>query len=211
MTETERPDGLPGPRSARRTEDFDALYAAGTPAWDIGRPQPAFLELAQLGLLVGQILDVGCGTGEHALMAAALGLDVTGIDAAATAIAAARDKARERRLTVRFLEWNALELASLNTPFDTTLDCGLFHIFEDDDRPRFVDSLRTAMPVGSHYYMLCFSDRQPGDWGPRRISQAEIRTSFANGWRLDSIQPSKIEVTVDPAGAQAWLVSATRT
>ncbi len=53
----------------RRTEDFDALYA-GTPPWDIGRPQPAFLALAQEGAIRGRVLDVGCGTGEHVLMAA---------------------------------------------------------------------------------------------------------------------------------------------
>lgn len=211
MTETERPDGLPGPHSARRTEDFDALYAAGTPAWDIGRPQPAFLELAQNGRLVGRVLDLGCGTGEHALMAAALGLEATGVDAAPTALAAAKSKARDRGLAVRFLEWNALDLASLNEQFDTTLDCGLFHVFGDDDRPRFVDSLRAAMPVGGSYHMLCFSDRQPGDWGPRRVSQAEIKASFTDGWQVDSIEPSKIEVTIDPASAHAWLVSATRT
>jgi cyclopropane fatty-acyl-phospholipid synthase-like methyltransferase len=211
MTETERPDGLPGPRSARHPGDFDALYGAGTPAWDIGRPQPAFLALAQNGRLHGRVLDVGCGTGEHALMAAALGLEATGVDAAPTALAAARNKASERGLTVRFVEWNALDLASLNEQFDTTLDCGLFHVFEDEDRARFVDSLRAAIPVGGSYYMLCFSDRQPGDWGPRRVTQAEIEASFADGWRVDSIHASKIEITIDPAGAEAWLVSLTRT
>jgi 2-polyprenyl-3-methyl-5-hydroxy-6-metoxy-1,4-benzoquinol methylase len=96
MSESGRPDGLPGPRQARRKEDFDALYAAGTPAWDIGRPQPAFVELGEGGRLVGRVLDVGCGTGEHALMAAGLGLDATGVDAAATGLAAAREKARDR-------------------------------------------------------------------------------------------------------------------
>jgi hypothetical protein len=49
VAEIERLDGLAGPRQARRIEDFDALYAAGTPAWDIGRPQPAFRELADRG------------------------------------------------------------------------------------------------------------------------------------------------------------------
>jgi SAM-dependent methyltransferase len=72
----------------RRPEDFDALYA-GTPPRDIGRPQPAFLALAEAGELRGRVLDVGCGTGEHALLAARLGLEATGVDVAAAAIAAA--------------------------------------------------------------------------------------------------------------------------
>ena len=211
MTHIERPDGLPGPRQARRTEDFNALYSAGTPAWDIGRPQSAFLELAQSGCLAGRILDVGCGTGEHALMAAALGLDATGVDAAANALEIARGKARDRGLTVRFLEWNALDLSSLNEEFNTALDCGLFHVFEDVDRPRFVESLRTSMPIGSRYYMLCFSDRQPGDWGPRRIRQDEIRDNFQDGWSVDSIEAAIIEITIDPGRAQAWLCSMVRT
>ena len=189
MSESARPDGLPGPRQARRTQDFDALYAAGTPAWDIGRPQPAFVELADRGRLVGRILDVGCGTGEHALMAAALGLDTTGIDAAATALSAARHKAGERGLSVRFLEWDALELATLGEQFDTVLDCGLFHVFEDDDRPRFVDGLRASLSVGGCYHMLCFSQRQAGDWGPRRIREDEIRAAFADGWKVEAIEP----------------------
>ena len=204
MSESGRLDGLPGPRQARRTEDFDALYEAGTPAWDIGRPQPAFVELADRGRLVGRILDVGCGTGEHALMAAALGLDATGIDAAATALAAARRKADERGVSARFLEWDALELASLGEQFDTVLDCGLFHVFEDDDRPRFVDGLRASLPAGGHYHLLCFSDRQPGDWGPRRIREDDIRANFADGWTVETIEPARIEITHDPGAAYAW-------
>jgi SAM-dependent methyltransferase len=210
MTHVERPDGLPGPRQARRPEDFNALYAAGTPAWDIGRPQPSFLDLANSGHLIGRILDVGCGTGEHALMAAALGLDATGVDAAATALVIARSKARDRGLTARFLEWDALDLSSLNEEFNTTLDCGLFHVLDDDDRLKFVDGLRASMPIGSRYYMLCFSDRQPGDWGPRRIREDEIRDSFADGWQVEAIEPAKIEITIDPGSAQAWLSSIVR-
>jgi SAM-dependent methyltransferase len=210
VSEGVRPDGLPGPVSARRAEDFDALYEAGTPAWDIGRPQPAFQELADRGLIVGRVLDVGCGTGEHALMAAALGLAATGVDAAPTALALARTKARERGLEATFLEWNALDLASLNEQFDTALDCGLFHIFDDADRPRFVTSLQAAVRSGGVYYMLCFSDRQPGDWGPRRVTEAEIRAAFHDGWKVDAIEPRTLAITIDPGGAQAWLVVATR-
>jgi len=194
----------------RRTEDFDALYA-GTPPWDIGRPQPAFLALAQEGAIGGRVLDVGCGTGEHVLMAAGLGLDATGVDAAATAIDAARGKARDRGLTARFLVWDALRLAGLGELFDTVLDSGLFHVFQDDDRPRFVDGLRAVIRPGGRYLMLCFSDRQPGVWGPRRLTKAEIRASFDDGWRVDSIEPARFDVTIDPNGALAWLATITRT
>jgi 2-polyprenyl-3-methyl-5-hydroxy-6-metoxy-1,4-benzoquinol methylase len=65
-----------------RSED---LYA-GRPPWDIGRPQPAFVALAEDGALCGRVLDVGCGTGEHTLMAAAASLDATGIDLVAGAL-----------------------------------------------------------------------------------------------------------------------------
>jgi SAM-dependent methyltransferase len=197
-------------RAGRRIEDVEALYATGKAVWDIGRPQPAFLALADRGRLVGRILDAGCGTGEHALMAAARGLDATGIDAAPTPIALAKQKARDQGLTARFLEWNALDLAGLDEPFDTTLDCGLFHVFDDLDRPRYVENLRAVMPVGSHYYMLCISDREAGEWGPHPVSQDLIRASFVDGWTVDSIEPSTIHITVDPGEVQAWLVAATR-
>jgi cyclopropane fatty-acyl-phospholipid synthase-like methyltransferase len=183
---------------------------AGAPPWDIGRPQPALLGLADAGGLQGRVLDVGCGTGEHALMAAARGLDATGIDAAPSAIAIAQAKARDRGLSARFLVWNALELGSLDERFDTVLDSGLFHVFGDDDRARFVESLAAVTTPGARYHMMCFSDRQPGDWGPRRVSQVEIRLSFARGWRVESIEAATFDVTLDPAGVQAWLAVITR-
>ena len=210
MSDTEGRPGLPGPVRRRHLEDFDASYA-GTPPWDIGRPQAAFLELAEAGVLRGRALDVGCGTGEHALMAAGLGLEATGVDTAPAAIAIARDKARERGLTARFLVWNALQLGALDDQFDTVLDCGLFHVFEDVERAQFVDSLRAVVPTGGGYHMLCFSDRQPGDWGPRRVTKNEITESFSKGWRVDSIEAAKIEINIDPDGALAWRASITRT
>ncbi|MFF4505754.1 class I SAM-dependent methyltransferase [Streptomyces sp. NPDC001401] len=190
---------------------LDDLYAS-PPPWDIGRPQPAFLSLAKAGVIQGRVLDVGCGTGEHVLMCAGLGLDATGVDLASRALRTAEEKARERGRTARFLPWDALKLADLRDNFDTVLDCGLFHIFGDADRTAYVDSLRAVVRPGGSYFMLCFSDRQPGEWGRvHKLARDEIEAAFAEGWRIDSIEPSTIDITTDPDGIRAWLVALTRT
>jgi SAM-dependent methyltransferase len=197
-------------RAGHSVSEFDAMYAS-TPPWDIGRPQPALLRLAESGAITGRVLDIGCGTGEHALMAATLGLDATGIDSSRRAIALAEAKARDRGLAARFEVGDALELRALGEQFDTVIDSGLFHVFSDDDRGRYVASLAAAVKPGGRYFLLCFSDQQPGESGPRRVTQDEIRTAFASGWRVDRIDATTIDVTWSPTGAQAWLASLART
>jgi SAM-dependent methyltransferase len=189
----------------------DHLYA-GTPPWDIGRPQPAFADIAQAGLIRGRVLDAGCGTGEHTLMAAALGLDATGVDLAPTALEAARRKARDLGLAARFLRHDARNLAGLGESFDTVLDCGLFHILGDDDRAAYTRGLRTATRPGGRFFLLCFSDSGPANrWAHvRRVSMDEIIASFADGWQVASIEPATLDITTDPGGVPAWLAALTR-
>ncbi len=192
---------------------FDWAYRNGTPAWDIGRAQPVVERLADEGAFVGSVLDVGCGTGENALSLAARGLVVTGVDAAPTAIARAQEKAAARGLSATFLVADALALPDLGQTFDAALDCGLFHVLSDVQRVQFERSLRAVLRPGARYFLLCFSDRQPGSMGPRRVSQAEIRTTFTDGWRVDAIEAARF-ATRDPVrGTQAphaWLASLTR-
>ena len=52
--------------------DFDAMYRAGEPPWDIGAAQPELVRLAAEGAIVGDVVDLGCGTGDNALHLAAL-------------------------------------------------------------------------------------------------------------------------------------------
>lgn len=181
------------------------------PPWDIGRPQPRFAALAQTGAFAGRLLDCGCGTGEHALLAASLGADVTGIDLSATAIARARHKAEERGLSAQFDVGDALELGAPEVPFDVVIDSGVFHSFDDAERPRYVASLRSQLRIGGSCYLMCFSDRQPGDWGPRRVREDELHDAFAGDWAID-VERATFEINEFEGlvAVQAWFMAATR-
>ena len=189
---------------------FESIYA-GQPRWEIGRPQKAFIEIADQ--ITGSILDSGCGTGENAFFFASRGNKVTGIDFLAEPIRIARQKATERGLTVMFLVMDALKLKDWSERFDNVIDSGLFHVFSDDDRRRYVEGLATVLKPGGRLLFLCFSDEEPGEQGPRRVSRKEIEVAFAEGWAVESIQPSRYEVRPDPkdssfsdGGPKAWFV-----
>lgn len=192
---------------------WDASYAGGTPPpWDIGRPQPPFVRLADEGRLTGRLLDAGCGTGENALLAASRGADVTGVDIAPSAIARARAKASERGLTARFEVADALDLGRLGFTADTVIDSGMFHVFGDEERARYVAGLAAVLRSGGACYLTCFSDRQPGAWGPRRVREEELRAAFSDGWTVESITACTVDITpVDgTTQVQAWLAAIRR-
>jgi 2-polyprenyl-3-methyl-5-hydroxy-6-metoxy-1,4-benzoquinol methylase len=186
------------------------LGEIGAAPWEIGRPQPSFVSLAQSQQIRGPILDVGCGTGENALYLAGLGFDVNGIDSARAAIEMARAKARVRQVRAYFRMVDALDLACLGTTFETVIDSGLFHLFTDEERRRFLPSLAAVLRPGGTYFMLAFSDQETRE-GPRRISQAEIHAAFHTGWTVNYIRAATFETRIHDGGAKAWLASITRT
>ena len=193
---------------------FESAYAGQAP-WDIGRPQKAFLDVADQ--IAGSILDAGCGTGENALFFAGRGHQVTGIDFLYEPITRAKQKAAERGLAATFLVMDALALKDLPEVFDSVIDSGLFHVFNDDDRRRYVEGLGTVLRPGGRLLLLCFSDEEPGTQGPRRVSRKEVGEAFAEGWEVESITPARFEVRPDlkdlsfsEGGPKAWFVVARR-
>ena len=187
---------------------FENFYAGPAP-WDIGKPQPAFTAVADQ--VTGPILDAGCGTGEHALFFAARGHRVIGIDFVEEAIRRARRKAAERGLAVEFLVKDATALADWGERFASVIDCGLFHVFSDDDRRRYVRGLAEVVEPGSRLFLLCFSHEEPGTEGPRRVSRQELYDAFADGWEVESVQPVQVEVNPEftevkfsQGGPKAW-------
>jgi SAM-dependent methyltransferase len=197
-------------------ELFEQMYQGQAP-WDIGRPQPSIVNLQASGQILGSVLDVGCGTGDNALFLASQGHETWGLDFVPAAIERAKAKAAQRALAVHFLVGNALELDQLQRRFNTVIDCGLFHTFNDEDRPVFVQGLAAVLRHEGRLHILCFSDQEPGTDGPRRVTQQEIRDAFDVGWKVCRIEPTRFETLehpslhFSPGGPKAWLATVQRT
>jgi cyclopropane fatty-acyl-phospholipid synthase-like methyltransferase len=189
---------------------FNESYR-GIPPWDIGRPQREFVNLSERGEVKGDIIDIGCGTGENAIFFASKGHRTLGVDAAPLAIEKAKAKARQRGSKAEFKVADALDLGSLKRQFDAATDCGLFHVFTDGERKDYRESLAAVLRPGGRYFMLVFSDKEPAEWGgPRRISKGEITDCFSEGWHVDFIRRAKFESTFHGEGGEAWISGITK-
>lgn len=189
---------------------FEQAYAK-VPPWEIGRPQPALIRLAEAGRIHGRVLDVGCGTGDNAIYLAERGYEVVGIDFVESAIFRAKEKAALGRVALRFELLDALQLDRVNERFDTVIDSGLFHTFTDAQRAVFINGLEQVISERGTLFMLCFSEQEPGGDGPRRVTQQEIRESFGLGWKIEAIEASRYAVRegdsyfrFSTGGAYAW-------
>jgi cyclopropane fatty-acyl-phospholipid synthase-like methyltransferase len=194
---------------------WDDAYQQNAAPWDIGRPQPAIVRIAEWGGLIEPVLDSGCGSGEHALLAASMGLEVKGVDVAGTAIERARGKARQRGLSAEFIVGDVLALdriERLDPPFRTVLDVGCFHTFANADRPLYAASLASVTDTGALLHLLCFSEQTPGTDGPRRVTEGEISATFSRDWVVDSIEPDSFAVSNLWSGPtpSAWLARIVR-
>lgn len=178
--------------------DFADRYATGQTPWEIGEPQPPFVQHA--ALVESPVLDLGCGTGELAVYFASLGHAVVGVDPEAEAVNAARGKAAAAGVDATFEVGSAQDLAQTGRTYATILDCLLFHIFDDQQRTQYVDSVRAALRPGGRLLMLVFSDAEPPGNGPRRISERELRDCFADKFEIETIEPVRLVMRPEDAG-----------
>ncbi|MGH7740061.1 MAG: class I SAM-dependent methyltransferase [bacterium] len=184
---------------------FERRYQEGLPPWEIGRPQSWVVELFDQEAFAGEVLDVGCGTGENALFLSSRGLSVTGVDFSRTAIEMAQEKAVQRQASTRFRVGNALRLDLMKRKFDTVLDSAVFHVFTDKERPLYTESLAAVLRPGGVAYVVCFSEKEPEGWGPRRVTQSEIRRAFQKHFDPILIQRAQYETHLRTEPVRSWL------
>lgn len=192
--------------------------------WAIGRPQRAIAELASRMRIEGPLLDIGCGTGDNAILLAHQGVEVIGIDLVPHAIDIARARAHDaaqRRIAAgegpfrappAFEAGSALDLPARVRArrYRTLLDCAVLHVFSDADRPRYRSMMESVAAPGAKFIALAFSEHETRPGGPRRMSVDEICSTLGAGWSLDRALPVRYEHVSHAGGARAWLAVLTR-
>lgn len=189
------------------TPDWDQRYQSGDTPWDSGQANEHLVEfLRAAALKPGRALDVGCGTGTHAVWLARQGFSVLGIDISSVALEKARAKAAEAGLDCRFQRSDFLHDRVDAGPFDFIFDLGCFHVFDEaDDRARFADHVASLLDDGGCWLSLIGSTEGPSrDRGPPRRSARDVVGAIEPA--LEIVELRSIEFVANaPQPAAAWL------
>jgi len=162
--------------------EWENVYRQNPPGqlpWELGRPRPVLVRLFERGEVAakGKALDVCCGLGTNAVFLAKSGFDTTGLDISRTAVAAAKTKARQAGVKIRFLVGNAVELPFADGEFDFVLDMGCFHHIVPEDREKFVKGISRVLKKGGHYFMICFGGKNGRYWNA--FSEKDLERIFS--------------------------------
>ena len=203
------------------TTFWESVYERPQVPWDIAKAQPELVDAIGRGDFLGPaVLDVGCGTGDNAILLARSGFRVTAFDLVEKAVSIAKQRvadAGEMSGSLDVYQANVFELDKTpfhNMKFDTVLDSAIFHCIGDDDaQKRYVDTISKYVRKGGRFLMHVFSDQNPDPWvGPRRISEAHVRTFFneTTGWKV-GIRPVCLRNSTPRAEGKSIFMVAERT
>jgi SAM-dependent methyltransferase len=165
---------------------YELLYRIGFLPWDTDTVPGELRALAEGddALPPGRALDLGCGTGTHAVYLAAHGWQVTAVDNVERALRRARDRAAAQKVTVNWVNADVSQLAQLGLEprFTLVFDRGCYHGLNERQRKAYADAVTELAPHGATLLIWAMRpNRTP--WEPAGADSAEIAARFAD-WEL---------------------------
>jgi len=168
------------PDNEHITSGYDELH-------DLAFPEP----------VEGRVLDLGCGTGAHAVRLARRGLDVVAVDLSLNGVRAARERFRREGLTGQFVVADAEHLPFKSGAFEVLWSSLLLHHFPKletlpEELARVTKSRLVALEPNAHnllswfafnvvnrFWGLSLTTRNQRALFPRRLDRRMGRAGFA--------------------------------
>jgi SAM-dependent methyltransferase len=193
--------------------DWDENYEQGLIPWDTDEPDPNLVETVQrLALRPGRALDVGCGTGTHAVWLASLGFEVVGVDLSERAVERARARSELGRTdgqadgSCAFVAMDFLTSTPPGAPFDFVFDRGCFHVFDEPvERARFAATVDSVLAPHGYWLSLMGSTEGPArEFGPPRRSARDITEAVEPVLEILELRSTAFDPHMADGAPRAW-------
>ena len=135
----------------------------------------------------GIFLDLGTGPGTQAMQLAKKGFDVTGSDIY-----------ENKYKNIKFVVDNILDSYFKDNYFDYIFDRGCFHVFSEEDRPKYYNQIKRILKQKGILFLKCFSIDEPMKDGPYRFSHNDIHNMFSKNFQINDIKKTVYQGTLDP-------------
>ncbi len=175
-------------------------YATGRTPWDQGRGAPAFAQLlaGTAAPPPGRAIALGCGRGHDALLFAAHGFRVTGVDFAPQAIATAQAQAQTQNLAAEFQQQDIFNLpAAWQGQFDYVIEHTCFCAIAPPQRDRYVQVAQSLLRPGGELLGIFFTHNRPGG-PPFGVRPEALRAYFTPAFQIEQLEPLPVTVAVRP-------------
>ena len=173
---------------------YDLAYRRFTMPWEDQPPGQELVELVESGRVEPcPAIDLGCGTGRHAIYLAQHGFEVTAVDFSSAAIEKARAKAEGAGVKVDFVVDDLTDLRQVEGTFDFLVDYGSLEELIGRARDRYVNSLLKLTKEGSLFLFVHHQWASPW-WvrlNPFAVRPGEVERRFGSHFHIQAIVGEK--------------------
>jgi SAM-dependent methyltransferase len=177
------------PDTVNDPQMWDDRYAEGLTGWDLGAAPPVLLGLIEDELRpAGRLLVPGCGHGHDSLALARAGWEVTGLDFAPRAVAAARASAKTAGVAVTYEQGDLFEMPTAWTgAFDAIWEQTCYCAIHPDRRDEYVAAMARVLASAGRYVGL-FMNHQKPDGPPFDVTREDVTLRFGASFDLEEIR-----------------------
>ena len=190
---------------------YKILYGVGFTPWEemaelpIAEQISAMFDREEEGRQppYGPALDLGCGSGIWAVNLARRGWEVTGVDVVPKAIRAAKKRAQEAAVEVRFIEGDVTKLraAGIGSGYRLVIDFACIHGLGAAQREAAGEEVSAVASADATVLIGAWAPGRRAPMLPRGASREDIEAAF-HGWSVVD------DVAFDASGAPGSVTKA---